>query len=115
MDHHPNANDIDRRLKLDRELRGLLQDTLDCGQIYYQPPENVRMQYPAIVYKQNTMNVRYANDRSYHIRDEYQVIAISDDPESPLPRAIQEHFSLCAPGRKYMADNLYHFPFTIYY
>jgi hypothetical protein len=25
------------------------------------------------------------------------------------------HFKMCAFGRPYVADNLYHFPFTLYY
>ena len=106
---------MDRRLKLDAELRELLQEQLGYVNLYFQPTEKTEMQYDAIIYRQNTMNVRYANDRSYNIRDEYQLIAVSREPDSALPRAIQERFPLCAPGRKYMVDNLYHFPFTLYY
>ncbi len=106
---------MDRRLKLDAELRELLQEQLGYVHLYFQPTENSRMQYDAIIYRQNTFDVRFANNRSYNIRYEYQVIAVSREPDSTLPRAIQERFPLCSPGRKYMADNLYHFPFTLYY
>ena len=106
---------MDRRLQLDAELRGILQEALGYVNIYFQPPDSVLMKYDCIRYVRNTFKVIYANDRSYNIRDEYQVTVISRDPDSELPRKIQEHFQMCRPGRQYMADNLYHFPFTIYY
>lgn len=106
---------MDRRLMLDEELREILQETLGYVNIYFQPTEETRMKYDAIIYKQNSFAVRYANNRSYNIRDEYQVTVISRDPESEIPRKIQERFEMCAPGRKFVSDNLYHFPFTIFY
>lgn len=106
---------MDRRLKLDAELRELLQEILGYVNIYYQPNEAVHMKYDCIIYKQQTMAVRRANNRTYYLRAQYEVTVVTRDPDSPLPRALQEHFQLCAPGRKFMADNLYHFPFTIFY
>ena len=106
---------MDRRLKLDAELRELLDEVLGYVNIYYQPTEEIRMKYDAIVYKQTAMAVRRANNRTYNIRDEYQVTVISRDPDSELPKKLQERFMMCTPGRKFMSDNLYHFPFTIYY
>lgn len=106
---------MDRRLQLDNELREVLQEAVGYVNLYYQPPASVRMQYDAIRYEEMTMYPRHADDRAYLIRTEYQVIVISRDPDSPIPRMIQERFPLCRPGRKYAADNLYHYPFTIYY
>jgi hypothetical protein len=106
---------MDRRLQLDNELREVLQEAVGYVNLYYQPPASVRMQYDAIRYEETTMYPRHADDRAYLIRTEYQVIVISRDPDSPIPRMIQERFPLCRPGRKYAADNLYHYPFTIYY
>lgn len=106
---------MDRRLLFDEELRALLQEVLGYVNIYYEPDESTRMKYDAIVYKQMTMKIMYANDRTYNATDCYQVIAVSRDPDSPLPRAIQMRFPMCAPSTKYMSENLYHFPFTIYF
>lgn len=104
-----------RRLSLDNDLREVLQDTLGYVNLYFNPPSSVQMKYDCIRYKKATMKVRHANNRSYTVRDQYDVIAISRDPDSKLPRAIQEKFPYCAPGRFYVADNLYHYPFTIHY
>lgn len=105
----------DRRLKFDDELRVLQTEILGYQHTYFEPTEEVRMKYDAVVYKKTDMNVRRANNKSYSIRDGYLVTVISRDPETKLPWAIQEHFERCAPGRPFVRDNLYHFPFTIFY
>jgi len=106
---------MDRRLKLDAELREIQETVLGYQHTYFEPTEAVRLKYDAVVYERTTMNVRRADNRAYAIRDSYQVTVISRDPETLVPKAIQEHFERCAPGRFFVRDNLYHFPFTIFY
>lgn len=106
---------MDRRLKLDTELREVLQDSLGYVNIYFQPPESVKMKYDCIRYKKTTMTVLRANDRVYQTRDTYEIIIISRDVDCEVPKAFQKHFTSATPGRYYMADNLHHFPFTITY
>lgn len=106
---------MDRRLQLDAELREVQEEILGYHHTYFEPTESVRMKYDAIVYEKSAMNVQRASNRSYTIRDGYQVTVISRDPETKMPWAIQNHFERCAPGRPFVRDNLYHFPFTIFY
>ena len=106
---------MDRRLKLDQELRDLQQEILGYQHTYFEPPESVRMKYDAVVYQRTGYDTVKANDRNYIVHDQYQVMVISRDAETPLPKAILKHFSYCSPGRPTVTDNLYHFPFTIYY
>ena len=61
---------MDRRLMLDEELREIQQEILGYQHTYFEPPESVRMQYDAVVYKRNGLNVRRADNRSYNVRDE---------------------------------------------
>ena len=108
---------MDRRLKLDAEFRQLLIDLLgyETEHLYFQPTEATQMKYDAIVYRRYTFGVQWSDDQSHFIRDRYEVTVITRDPDSDLPREIQKHFKFCRPGKQFMADNLYHFPFTIYY
>ena len=103
------------RDRLDTELREIQLKALKYQHTYFEPTEKTRLQYDAMVYKNAGMFNRRANNRSYIIRNRWQVIWISRDPETPVPRMIQEHFELCEPGQPYMSENLYHYPFTIYY
>lgn len=115
MDRQQAAEVNDRRLLLDNELRQLQIDANGYQHTYFEPPESIRMTYDAVVYERAMPNVRRADNRSYSIRDGYKVTVISRDAETPLPRMLQEHFERCAPERPFVTDNLYHFPFTIYY
>lgn len=105
----------DRRLQFDEALRNLQILVNGYQHTYFEPPESIRLQYDAVVYVKSNMNVTRANNRSYGIRDGYLVTVISRDPETTLPRAIQETFERCSPERPFVKDNLYHFPFSIYY
>jgi len=106
---------MDRRLKFDEELREVQLLINGYHHTYFEPPETVRMKYDAVIYQRQEFNVRRADNRSYLIRDGYLVTVISRDPETKLPQAIQDHFERCSPGRFFVRDNLYHFPFTIFY
>ena len=106
----------DRRLQLDAELREVLGiSASEEDYLYFEPPGSVQMKYDCIVYTRQTMSALYVNNRAYRLQDCYQVMAIYRDPDSDLPNRIQDRFELCSPGKQFMADNLYHFPFTIYY
>ena len=106
---------MDRRLKLDEELREILQDNLGYVNIYFQPPDQAKIKYDCIIYHRSRYGTRNADDKKYMIYDQYDVTFITRNTESPIPRKILEHFQLISPGRQLVIDNLYHFQFTLYY
>ena len=106
---------MDRRLKFDEELRDLQIEALGYQHTYFEPTESVRLQYDAVIYKRSTLNVSRADNHSYTARDVFDVTIISRDPETTLPAVFQWHFARCNPGKFFIRDNLYHFPFTIIY
>lgn len=99
------------RLDLHEELCVLL----GSRNVYFQPPESVKMKYDAIRYQLSGKNLRRANDKIYNSRNEYDGVVITIDPDTTIPDAILEHFEMCSFGRPYTADNLNHYPFTLYY
>ena len=96
------------------ELHSVLQELLGSSNVYYQPPESIKMQYDAIRYSKKTIDSKYANDRKYSMIDCYEVIVISRLPDNP---AIKKLLSLpyCSYDRHYVADNLHHDVLTIYW
>lgn len=44
------------------ELQSKLEELLGSRQVYYQPPETVKMEYPAIVYSKSNVKTTSAND-----------------------------------------------------
>lgn len=100
----------DKRL----ELHEILCNILGSRQVYFQPPESVRMKYPAIVYSRSNFYKRHANDSLYMHTPAYEVIVIDTDPDSKYVEPLME-LPLCTFDRRYVSNNLYHDVFTIYY
>ena len=97
------------------ELHEELCTILGSRNVYFNPPESVKMQYDAIRYKLGGKDLKRANNKIYHITNQYDGVVITRKPDSPIPDAILSHFEMCSFGRPYTADNLNHYPFTIYY
>ena len=96
------------------ELHSIFQELLGSSNVYYQPPESIKMQYDAIRYSKKTIDSKYANDRKYSMIDCYEIIVISRLPDNPV---IKKLLSLpyCSYDRHYVADNLHHDVLTIYW
>lgn len=97
------------RLDLDSKFREILGN----GNVYFDPPESVKMNYDAIRYSIKKIDVRFANNSVYKQNNCYEVIAIYRNPDSDLPRKIMQ-LPMCSHDRHYVADNLHHDVFTIY-
>lgn len=96
------------------KLHELLCETLGSRQVYFQPPESVKMKYPAIVYSRNRIDNEHADDGVYIQSPSYSITVIDKNPDSE----IVENISLlprCRFDRHYISDNLNHDTFTIYY
>ena len=96
------------------ELHSVLQELLGSSNVYYQPPESIKMQYDAIRYSKKNIVSKYANDRKYSMMDCYEVVVISRLPDNQV---IKKLLSLpyCSYDRHYIADNLHHDVLTIYW
>lgn len=99
------------RANLDDELCTIL----GSKNVYFNPPESVKMSYDAIRYKLADKDLKRANNRIYMMTNKYEGVVITRDPDSTIPDAILSHFKMCSFGHPYIADNLYHYPFTLYY
>ena len=97
---------MDRRL----ELQDLLESLLESDEVYFQPPETIRMKYPAFVYSLSNYEANHADDRPYLTRSTYEVKLITRNPEPELVPVMAS-----TPGfsfdRHYVAENLHHYVF----
>lgn len=99
------------RLTLHEELCTIL----GSRNVYFNPPESVRMQYDAIRYSLGGKDIKRANNRRYLSTNQYDGVVITRNPDTTIPDDILGHFEMCSFGRPYTADNLNHYPFTLYY
>ncbi len=97
------------------ELNEALVSVLGTRNVYFQPPENVKMKYPCIIYTKNNVRSRYADDLRYASMNEYTLTIVDRDPDSTIAGRLLERFPFCSFSRRYTADNLYHDVLMLYY
>ena len=96
------------------DLQAMLEKLLGSHNVYYQPPESIKMSYPAIVYSRENIENEHADNNVYIQRYFYKVTVIDDDPDSEIVSKISK-LPTCRFNRHYTSDNLNHYPFTLYY
>ena len=101
------------RLDLDKVLRKVMHDICGVENVYFQPPMNVKIKYPAIVYERDEIRNASADNITYAQHDMYQVTVIDTDPDSLLVFAVSA-LSKCRYERHFVSDGLNHDVFTIY-
>lgn len=96
------------------ELQTFLEGLLGSRNVYFQPPASTQMRYPAIVYSRDDIDSRHANNKVYTKTVAYSVTVIDKDSESPVIDKIAD-LPMCSFDRRYVADNLNHDVFTLYF
>ena len=99
-----------RRLK----LQALFEEILGSREAYFQPPENQKITYPAIIYHLEDIDNTFADNLVYGQQRVYNVTVISKDPDNDIVDKISQ-LPTCRFNRHYVADNLNHDVFILYY
>lgn len=105
------------RLELHEKLLDIIvelsiREREGSGHLYFQPPETVKIIYPAVVYSLLGMPIQHADNIPYKRAKQYQITAIDKDPDSSLPDKIAELPSVRF-DRFFTSENLNHWVFTI--
>lgn len=96
------------------ELHNVLCDILGSRNAYYQPPESIKLKYPAIVYSRDDIVNEHANNNVYAQTIAYRLTVIDENPDSEIVRKVSK-LPMCSYDRNYKADNLNHDVFIIYF
>lgn len=85
-----------------------------CDNVYFQPPSGYKIKYPCIIYDLERPDIKYADNALYALYDQYLIKYITRDPDDDTRYQIIQ-LELCSADNPYTADNLYHYPFRIYW
>lgn len=96
------------------DLQDLLKNLLGSDYVYFQPPNNVSLIYPCIIYKWDRYMTKFASNKPYKGTKGYQIIIIDKNPDSEIPDKIAQ-LPMCEFDRFYTADNLNHFVYNIFF
>ena len=101
---------MDRRLSLHQTLVNIL----GSNNVYFQPPETIKLKYPCIIYSRSTIDQTYADNRSYMAQVKYNITLVTRTPDSELVKAILE-LPYCSYDRYFASDGLSHDTFVLFY
>lgn len=97
------------------DLQAKLESILGSRNVYFQSPESIRMSYPAIRYSLGRVRNLRADNTAYQKFKSYSVMVIDKNPDSLIPDRILDGFQYASLDRTYVADNLNHFVFTVFF
>ena len=96
------------------DLQDKLEELNENRNVYFQPPSNIQMNYPAIKYEIDRIDTKFANDSSYIRNKRYTITVISKNAKPEIIDKLLD-LPMCTLDRSYQSDNLNHFVFTIYW
>lgn len=96
------------------DLHAILVNILGSKYVYFQPPENLKMKYPCIVYQRVTGDTQFADNIPYIIKKRYQITVIDSNPDSPIPDKVAQ-LPYCVFDRHFTSGNLNHDVYNLYF
>lgn len=94
------------------QLQTLLESITE--HVYFQPPTNMQMQYPCILYSRDETWTAHADNLPYARLKRYQVTVVDRNPDSELPDMVQD-LPYCRFDRHFSAAELHHYVFTLFF
>lgn len=95
-------------------LQTLLEEVLESDNVYFQPPSNLQMSYPCIVYAHDNAKTEFAGNSPYSRAKRYQVTVIDRNPDTLIPDDVAQ-LPLSNLNRVFTRDNLHHYVFNLYF
>lgn len=96
------------------ELQEILEGIDGIEAVYFQPPQNIKLQYPCIVYERDRSFTLKADNILYLLKKRYSVIVIDRNPDSLIPEQV-EALQHCSYDRFYVSDGLNHHAFQLFF
>jgi hypothetical protein len=97
-----------QRLQLHQLLEALVDN------VYFQPPTNIKLEYPCIVYHRGFADTHFADDHPYSHTKRYMITVIDPDPDSEIPDKVAA-LPMSLFNRFYTADDLNHDVYNVYF
>lgn len=97
-----------RRLQLHQLLKGFVAN------VYFQPPTNIKLEYPCIIYNRDLADTKFANDKPYTHKLRYAITIIDQNPDSEIPSKVAL-LPMSSFNRHYTVDNLNHDVYSVYF
>lgn len=102
---------MNKRLELHEKLKRLV----GTNNVYFQPPASVQLSYPCVIYSIGSGDAKYADGMVYGYVNSYELLFIFKKPNIDIIEQVLTTLPMCRMNRAYVADNLNHYAFSVYY
>lgn len=82
--------------------------------VYFQPPTNIHLQYPCIIYKRDFADTKFADGIPYDHVKRYMITVIDQNPDSEIPDKVAS-MPMSLFNRFFTVDNLNHDVYSVYF
>lgn len=96
------------------ELQSTFEQILGNKNVYFNHPENLKMNYPCIRYNLKKITSTHANDKKYSNKNCYECVLIAKKSDINTIYIMLD-LPYCSYDRSYKASGLDHDVFTIYH
>lgn len=96
------------RLDLQNLLLGI------CDNVYFQPPEDIEMSYPCIVYARDWAQTFFATNRPYRVEKRYLLTIMDREADSPIVEAVAA-LPMCIFDRHFTVKDLNHDVYKLFF
>lgn len=96
------------------DLHEILKDVLGSKHVYFQPPEDLQLIYPCIVYNRDFVDEKSADNIKYIHKRRYQVTVIGRNPDSDILEKM-EALPLCTYQRFFAVEHLNHDVYNLFF
>lgn len=100
-----------RRLQLQAILKGIVGAE---NKVYFQPPNNLKLTFPCIVYEIGFGETEFADNAPYRHVPRYKVTVIDPDPDGDIKEKVVM-LPMCSFDRHMVVDNLNHDIYNIFF
>ena len=97
------------------ELQEKFEELLGSRNVYFQPPESIKLKFPCIIYNLSSMQNNNADDMPYIKNKRWFVTIVDKDPESDIYERMIDEFQMCTLDRTGVVDNLNHWYLTLFW
>ena len=102
---------MNRRLDLHEKLKNIIGN----DNVYFQPPASVQLSYPCVIYSIGSGDAKHADGMVYSYINNYDLLFIFKKPNIEIIEQVLGVLPMCRMTRAYVADNLNHYAFSVYY
>lgn len=98
-----------------QDLQKILEKLLGSRNVYFQPPESLKLKYPCIIFRRAKPQVYHADNYSYNITNRYDLTVIHAKSDTTISDMLIRTLPMCAYDRSYNQNNLYYVALTLYF